>query len=92
MNLVVLIEVQPGSISTPFSINAIGEDPRILVGSEINARLALGQKLIVDANVAVRRSSYRDTLIDVLPLLVVVDFAGAWPAENLELQLDSIVI
>ena len=54
--------------------------------------MALGQKLIVDANVAVGCSSYRDTLIDVLPLLVVEDFASARPAENLQFQLDCIVI
>ena len=54
--------------------------------------MTLGQELIVDANVAVGGSANRDTLLDILTLFVVVDFAGARPPENLQFQLYLIIV
>lgn len=54
--------------------------------------MALGQELIVDANVAVGCSANRDTLLDILALFVVENFAGARSPENLQFQLYLIVV
>ena len=54
--------------------------------------MTLGQELIIDANVAVGCSADRDTLLDVLALFVVVNFAGARAPENLQFQLYLIIV
>ena len=92
MHLIVFVEVQPGAVRARLSVDAVGEDPRVLFRIEEHARLALREQLIVDSDVAVRRSSNRDTLFDILALLVVVDFACVGATENLQLKLDGLVV
>ena len=92
MHLIVLVEVQPGSVRAWLAVDTIGEDPRLLLRREEDARLAFREQFIVDSNVAVRRSSNCDALFDILALLVVVNFACARATENLQFQLNCIII
>ena len=41
VHLIVLIEVQPGSVRAWLAVDTIGEDPRLLLRREEDARLAL---------------------------------------------------
>ena len=82
--MIVLVEVQPGAVRAWLAVDTIGEDPRLLLRREEDARLALREQFIVDSNVAVWRSSNCDALFDILALLVVINFSSAWPAENLQ--------
>ena len=54
--------------------------------------MTLGEELIIDANVAVGCSANRDTLLAVLALYVVANFAGAWAPEDLQFQLHLIIV
>ena len=88
VHLVVLVQVQPGSVRAWFAIGTIGEDPTFLLRRKVYACLALREQFIIDSNVAVWRSSNCNALVGVLALLVVVNFTGAGPAENLKFKLN----
>ena len=91
VHLEVLVEVEPGAVGGGLVVEAVGEDPGVLVGHEGHRRLVLREQLVVDADVAVRGTPDDDALPCVL-LFVVVDLSCRRSSKDLELQLDRWVI
>ena len=78
MHLKILIQVQPGAICTLFVIFSIENVPLSLVGLEDNVSLILGQKLVVNLDVARGSSAYHDLLsVFASRLLLVVVYLAS---------------
>ena len=60
MHLKVLVQVQPSAVRAGLTVAAISEDPCLLLGGKGDTSLILRKKFVVDADVAVRRTSNDD--------------------------------
>ena len=75
MHLKVLVQVQPSAVRARLTVAAISEDPCLLLGGKCDTSLILRKKFVVDADVAVRRTS-NDDFVSREILLVVVDLTS----------------
>lgn len=71
----VLVEVEPGAVRTRLVVEAVCENPGLLLSVETDICLALRQQFVIYFYVAVGSSSNDDRLSCVF-LLVVVDLAS----------------
>ena len=86
-HLEVLVQVQPRAVRAWLVVEAVCQDPALLVRVECDAGLTLRKQLVVDPDVTVGSPSDHDRLSSEL-LFVVVDLTSRGSSEDLKLELD----
>lgn len=85
----VFVQVHPGAVRAWLAAEAVSEHPRLLLLEELDGSLVLREKTVADSDVALRRPPDNYGLAFVL---VVVNLARRWPAEDLELEFALAVV
>ena len=84
MHLEVLVQVEPSAVRARLIVDSVNQPPGGLIRGELNVRLVLRQKLVIDADVTVWGPPNHDFLPRKV-LLVIKDLACRGSTKNLQL-------